>query len=89
MIERVKVNLRRQEIDFFEYGTSEDNEQLLYLKSRFIRSGFPSYEEQVQFDKDLAALGLFRFEGFGPSYQEFRDGLAKANASIEGFELRR
>jgi DNA phosphorothioation-associated putative methyltransferase len=89
LIERVKINLRRQEIDFFEYSTTPDNEQLLYLKSRFIRSGFPSYEEQVQFDRDLAALEQFSFEGFGPPCQEFEQGLARANVSIDGFTLRR
>ena len=89
LIERVKINLRRQEIDFFEYGTSENSEQLLYLKSRFIRAGFPSYDEQVQFDRDLNELGVFSFVGFGPSQEEFLSGLARANAVVHGFSIRR
>jgi DNA phosphorothioation-associated putative methyltransferase len=88
LIERVKINLRRQEIDFFEYGTDANNEQLLYLKSRFIRPGFPSYDEQAQFDRDLSALG-FNLEGFGPSHDEFIARLSSAHATVKGFTLQR
>jgi DNA phosphorothioation-associated putative methyltransferase len=87
LIERVKINLRRQEITFFEYGAAEANEQLLYLKSRFIRRGFPNYDEQLAFDRDLVALGYFSFDGFGPPVAEFQQALAKANATIDGFSL--
>jgi DNA phosphorothioation-associated putative methyltransferase len=89
LIERVKINLRRQEIDFFEYGTAPNNEQLLYIKSRFIRPGFPSYDEQVRFDRELSELGIFSFSGFGPTHEEFTDGLARANATLDGFTIRR
>jgi hypothetical protein len=87
LIERVKINLRRQEIDFFEYGTAPNNEQLLYIKSRFIRPGFPSYDEQVRFDRELSELGVFSFSGFGPTHEEFANGLARANATIDGFAI--
>jgi DNA phosphorothioation-associated putative methyltransferase len=89
LIERVKINLRRQQIEFFEYGTNEGNEQLLYLKSRFVRPGFPAYDEQLKFDQDLMALGRFSFEGFGPPYAEFHQGLATLNTTIDGFMLKR
>ncbi|TMQ20801.1 MAG: DNA phosphorothioation-associated putative methyltransferase [Deltaproteobacteria bacterium] len=89
LIERVKINLRRQQIDFFEYGTGNNDEQLLYLKSRFIKVGFPFYEEQVEFDRTLTALGEFSFEGFGPSHEAFMAGLARAGVIINGFQLSR
>jgi DNA phosphorothioation-associated putative methyltransferase len=89
LIERVKINLRRQQIDFFEYGTGSHDEQLLYLKSRFINAHFPFYEEQVKFDREITELGVFSFHGYGPPHTEFQDGLARANATIEGFHIRR
>lgn len=89
LIERVKINLRRQEIAFFEYGTGNNDEQLLYLKSRFIRPGFVRYEEQLEFDRQLEGLGMFKFDGFGPAHADFVAGLTKANVKIEGFTLHR
>ncbi len=89
LIERVKINLRRQEIAFFEYGTGNNDEQLLYLKSRFIRPGFARYEEQLEFDRQLEGLGMFKFDGFGPAHADFVAGLTKANVKIEGFTLLR
>jgi DNA phosphorothioation-associated putative methyltransferase len=88
LIERVKINLRRQEIAFFEYGTGHSDEQLLYLKSRFIRPGFAHYDEQVRFDEELAKLDL-DFSGFGPSHDAFMTALSAAKVRIKGFELLR
>lgn len=87
LIERVKINLRRQEIDFFEYGTPAMPQQPVYVKSRFIRPDFPRYDEQVEFDRQLEVSGLFDLTGFGPPADALRDGLARAGLAIEGFRL--
>lgn len=86
LIERVKINLRRQRIDFFEYG-EEFPPQPLYLKSRFIYEGFDHYDEQVSFDAKLEGLDLFDFEDHGPPGEVFKGILERNRLRIEGFEL--
>jgi DNA phosphorothioation-associated putative methyltransferase len=50
MVERVKIKLREQGIDYFAYG--EDYEPpFLYHKSRYINEEFPNYPEQVAFEQ--------------------------------------
>jgi DNA phosphorothioation-associated putative methyltransferase len=52
LVERVKIKLREQDIDYFAYG--EDYEPpFLYRKSRYINEEFPNYPEQVAFDQVL------------------------------------
>jgi len=87
LIERVKINLRRQQIDFFEYGTPEQPSQPLYLKSRLIGRDFPHYDEQVAFDQALSNLEAFDLSGFGPSADEFSAGLSQRGLCVRGFEL--
>jgi DNA phosphorothioation-associated putative methyltransferase len=64
LIERVKVNMRSQEVLFFEYGDDLPT-QLLYNKSRYVQPTFWRYREQQRFDHDLSALGL-DLTGYGP-----------------------
>ena len=65
MVERVKIKLREQDIDYFAYG-EEYEPPFLYRKSRYINEEFPNYPEQVAFDEALEGLGLFDFSGYGP-----------------------
>lgn len=86
LLERVKINLREQTFDLYQYG--EDYEPTyLYLKSRFINEEFPYYAEQAYFDEQLQALGLFDFSGYGPKPKEFQETLANARWVIDGFHL--
>jgi len=88
LIERVKIKLREQNIDYFAYG--EDFEPpFLYRKSRFINEEFPNYPEQVAFEEALEGLGLFDLSGYGPRPGEFLDTLIRNRWSIEGFTLTR
>jgi DNA phosphorothioation-associated putative methyltransferase len=70
LLERVKINLRSQEIDFFQYGEAYAP-QPLYLKSRYLAPDLPGYDEQLAFDEVLVALKLFNFDGFGPDRETF------------------
>jgi len=88
LIERVKIKLREQNIDYFAYGDRYEP-PCLYHKSRYINEEFPNYPEQVAFDAALDALGLFDLSGYGPSPAEFRDTLARHRWMIEDFELKR
>jgi hypothetical protein len=88
MVERVKIKLREQDIDYFAYG--DDYEPpFLYRKSRFINEEFPNYPEQVAFEEALEGLGLFDFAGYGPRPDGLVETLAKRRLVIDGFELAR
>ncbi len=54
---RIKVNLRTQDIDVFEYGHESDYKSLMYLKSRFMAAGQEGYEQQEAFDQWLMKPG--------------------------------
>ena len=58
MVERIKLNLRSQDIDIFEYGDQFER-PYLYLKSRYINEEFSRYGEQLAFDEKLAELQDF------------------------------
>ncbi len=86
MIERVKIKLREQDIDYFAY--EEDYEPpFLYHKSRYINEEFPNYPEQVVFEKALEGLGLFDLSGYGPRPDELLKTLANNRLAVNGFEL--
>lgn len=86
LMQRVKINLRRQGLDIFEYGETYEP-PYLYRKSRFINEEFPNYAEQLAFDEALDALGLFDLAGYGPQPAEFDARLEAARWSVDGFQL--
>ena len=88
LIERVKINLREQLFDLYQYG-DEYEPTYLYLKSHYINEDHPNYAEQLNFDEQLSALNLFDFNNHGPKPQAFRDTLNNARWEINGFNLSR
>jgi DNA phosphorothioation-associated putative methyltransferase len=86
LIERVKIKLRQQDIDYFVYG-DEHKPPLLYRKSRYINEEFPQYPDQVAFDEALDALNLFDLSGYGPGPDEFLEILSRHRRAIDGFRL--
>lgn len=86
LLERVKINLREQTFDLYQYG-EEYELTYLYLKSRYINEEFPYYAEQLSFDEQLQTLNLFDLSGYGPKPTVFRQTLADARWEINGFEL--
>lgn len=82
--ERIKIKLRDQEIDFFDYRS---HSQLLYWKSRYISTDFLHYEEQQVFDETLEKSGLFDLSGYGMEKEELEQILQKHNWIIEGWQL--
>ncbi len=88
LIERVKIDFRRQDIRFFEYGEGgEFPRQLLYLKSRYMPKDHPTFTKQVAFDEKLQHLKAFSFLDHGPTADEFSKGLAERGVAIRGFGL--
>lgn len=86
MIQRVKINLREQEIDVFDYS-GPYMPHPLYLKSRFIPKGFKHYEAQIAVDRKLDDLDCLDFSGFGPTHDEFYAALSYLGLTIHEFDL--
>jgi len=70
LIERIKIKLREQDIDFFDY-LGDYEPQPLYLKSQYLEPNSKEYKKQKEFDQQLLNLDLFDFSGFGPKKSEF------------------
>jgi DNA phosphorothioation-associated putative methyltransferase len=88
MIERVKIKLREQNIDYFAYGDRYEP-PFLHHKSRYINEEFPHYPEQLAFETALDQLGLFDWSGYGPPPRQLLATLARQRWAVEGFELHR
>jgi DNA phosphorothioation-associated putative methyltransferase len=85
---RVKVRLRDQDLDVFDYKDPY-LPTLLYNKSRYINEEFPGYAEQIMFEEALQRLGLFDLSGYGLEEKEFHKQLAAARYEVAGFNLNR
>ena len=85
--ERIKVSLRTQTVEFFDYyGPYEP--QPLFWKSRYVPDAFAHYVEQEAFDAQLGELGIVvDDDGFGPGLAELNERLNAAGVVIDGFEL--
>jgi DNA phosphorothioation-associated putative methyltransferase len=88
LLQRVKVNLRDQDLGVFNYG-QDYPPTLLYHKSRYINEEFPYFSEQLAFEEALDKLGLHDLSGHGPPETEFHRTLARARWAVDGFTLRR
>jgi DNA phosphorothioation-associated putative methyltransferase len=88
LLQRVKVNLRDQDLEVFDY-TEAYPPTLLYHKSRYINEEFPRYADQVAFEDALERLGLHDLRGYGPSEAEFYRMLTQARWEVADFTLRR
>jgi DNA phosphorothioation-associated putative methyltransferase len=86
MLQRVKINLRKQTFDVFEYGDLYET-SYLYRKSRFINEEFSNYAEQLRFEEELNKLNIFDFGGYGPQSSEFDSLLSAMRYEIDGFQL--
>jgi DNA phosphorothioation-associated putative methyltransferase len=84
--ERIKINMREQKIDFFQYSKDVES-QLLLLKSRYMTVDQPGYDQQKLFDDALVKLGLFDFSDYGPSADFFTSTLNGAGYTVSGFSL--
>jgi hypothetical protein len=88
LIKRVKINLRTQDFDIFDYG-EEFPSTYLYTKSRFINEEFIEYPQQIAVEEKLATLGLLFDEGHGPAAKNFDEMLNKQRYVLENYILTR
>jgi DNA phosphorothioation-associated putative methyltransferase len=88
LMERIKINLREQRINFYTYGDKFKHQQL-YLKSQYIKDDYPHYEKQLSFDKLLSSFDWLDLSGFGPPIDEFEEKIRNNHIVINGFEIKR
>jgi len=88
MTQRVKLNLRLQDMAIFDY-TGVYEPPYLFRKSRFINEEFPNYAEQIAFEETLDRAGFMNFAGYGPTPQEFDGRLEAQRYVVEGYTLKR
>jgi len=86
MRERVKINLREQDIEFFDYSEYAQR-PILYIKSRYLAPDHKGYKRQLRFDRQLENTNLFDLREFGPSPTSFTEGLANAGLVVDGWGL--
>ncbi|MDR5814986.1 DNA phosphorothioation-associated putative methyltransferase [Caballeronia sp. LZ033] len=86
MIQRVKINLRKQELTIFDYGDAYP-EPYLYRKSRFLNEESPFFAEQVLFESALDELGVFDFDGYGPNAEAFNKKIDEMRLVVDGYRL--
>jgi DNA phosphorothioation-associated putative methyltransferase len=87
MVERIKIRLFDQRIEFYEYG-DEFTPPYLYLKSRFINKDYPNYKQQLTFDTALQNIENLDFSGHGMSADTFDGAINKLGLEVDEFELR-
>ncbi len=86
LIERVKVKLRDQDMDVFEYN-DQFTPPLLYFKSRYINEEFPGFPEQTAFDEQIEQLKIIASEEHPPTEAEFLQHLRQMRREIRGMSL--
>lgn len=87
LVERAKVDLRRQRVDFFAYDGQPHDPQPLYFKSKWLAEGDPMLDDQRAFDTALAALPGVDWAGFGPETAQLTAILRTRSLRIDGFAL--
>jgi len=88
MTQRVKLDLRNQDMQIFDYVAPYDP-PYLYRKSRFVDEEIANYAEQVAFEEALDKLALLNFDGFGPSAEAFDALLSERRYVVDGMQLMR
>ncbi|MFT3953796.1 MAG: DNA phosphorothioation-associated putative methyltransferase [Piscinibacter sp.] len=84
---RIKVNVRKQDYDLFEYGSREYPKPLLYRKSRCLHEDYPGYAEQLAFDEALEATGILGGSEFGPPPEKLEELLEARRLAVDGMRL--
>jgi len=87
LMERIKINLREQRIDFYTYG-DKFKPQPLYLKSQYIEDGFPKYKDQLSFDDQISSFEWLDLSKFGPNIDDFEEGISDKGILIKGFDIK-
>ena len=87
LVERIKVRMRDQDVDFFDY-VEPYRPPLLYWKSRLIDDTFDDFKKQISFDKKLSKTGIMDPEReYGPMRSELDMLLREIGLEIRGYRM--
>jgi len=86
LLERIKIKLREQVIDFFDYS-GKFKPQPIYMKSEYTPDDFLNFSKQVIFDKKVKSFEWLELGGYGPSSEELHTLLQKKSLVIRGFKF--
>ncbi len=86
LLERIKIKLREQAIDIFDYGKRYKS-QPIYLKSEYISEDFLNFSKQKNFDKKIKSFKWLNLRDYGPSNEELLILLQKEAIVIRGFNF--
>jgi DNA phosphorothioation-associated putative methyltransferase len=86
---RIKVNIRKQDYDEFEYGDPKYPKQMLAWKSRYINEDTPGFAEQQSFDEQLESIGFAADPEHGHFSVSMMDSLGLSRYKVSGLHLLR
>jgi DNA phosphorothioation-associated putative methyltransferase len=86
LLDRIKIKLKEQAIDFFQYG-GQFPTQPLYLKSEYLREDFPNMKKQLFFDEKLKSMKWLDLKEYGPTHDDFCSKLSQHNLVIKKFAI--
>lgn len=87
LTQRIKVRLRDQDVDYFDYvGPYEP--PLLYWKSQLIDPSFADHKKQLSFEKKLISIGMMPDAmNFGPSSEDLESSLRAQGLELRGYRF--
>lgn len=86
---RIKVNIRKQDYDVFEYGSPQYPKQMLAWKSRYINEDTPGFAEQQSLDEQLDSAGLLPNLEHGHFPESLLQDMANRRMRLDGLRLAR
>lgn len=89
LAERVKLKLREQNIEYYDFAQNSFEAPYLYSKSKYINEEYPNFPEQLAFEQQLEALPFVKLSGYGPKSTTFDSLLQSHRWCIEDFQLKR
>jgi DNA phosphorothioation-associated putative methyltransferase len=87
LMERIKINLREQRIDFYTYG-DKFKPQPLYIKSQYIDDSYPHYNAQLSFDEKLSSFDWLDLGGFGLPSDELSEMFDEHGIQLQDFKIK-
>jgi len=87
LMERIKINLREQKINFYTYG-EKFKPQPLYIKSQYIGDGYPNYDDQFRFDEKLSSFDWLDLSDFGLPSDELSELLDEHGIQLQDFKIK-